>query len=440
MRTTRVLQALFLVLAPLAVVVVSVRAIRASDFRVYYYASRVLIEGHGQLYGPMSGIGWPQYYRYSPLFLLVVLPFALLPYKAAVAVWAVLKCAALYLLARELGRRLDFPQTGYWWLIAMFLCGGFLVQELGLGNAQFLIFALVAVALLSLEKGPWPAAFLLALAASIKIWPLFFVPYLVARRRIGVAAWTTSIIAGLTLLPAAYFGWTRNLSLLREWAVQEWTTGSLQVGMWFPGQSLSGILERYLTRMDYSTWTDRNYVQLHLLHLNPDYIPWIWGLLVGGAYLALLWLAHETVDNTERRVHVLIMDSIAFCVLPLLEPFAHRIAFVVLLWPAVVAAALLARHGTPSRLSKAFIYAAAAIELMEALAPGARMQRLFQIVGVDFWAACILAAGFITAWIDWRRVFAAERITAPVRSDCPSQLAPQPELLSINASQGRSAS
>ena len=242
MRASRVLQALFLILAPLAVAILSVRSIRSSDFRVYYYASRVLIEGHGHLYGPMSGIGWPQYYRYSPLFLLVFVPFALLPFGSAVAVWAVLKCAALYFLARELGRRLNFPQRGYWWLVAMFLCGGFLVQELGLGNAQFLIFALVAAALLSLERGRWPAAFLLALAASIKIWPLFFVPYLVARRRTRLAAWTTAIIAGLTLLPAAYFGWARNLSLLREWAVQEWTTGSLQIGMWFPGQDRKSVV------------------------------------------------------------------------------------------------------------------------------------------------------------------------------------------------------
>ncbi len=357
------------------------------------------------------------------------MPFALLPYTASVAVWAVLKCLVFYLVVRALGRRVDFARTGFWWLLPMLLCGGFVVQEFGLGNAQFLIFGLVAASLLSLDRGEWPAAFPLALAASLKIWPLFFVPYLVARRRTRLAMLTMALIAGLTLLPAAYFGWSGNIRLLREWFVQEWTTGSLQVGMWFPGQSLSGILQRYLTRMDYSTWTDRNYVQLHLLHINSVYVPWIWGSLASSAYLGLLWLAHETVETGESRTPVLLLDSLAFCTLPLLEPFAHRIAFVVLLWPATVAAALVARQGFPSARAKTLIYAAAAIEAIEAVTPGARMQRLFQIVGVDFWATCILTAGLLTTWLEWRRMYMSEVLSEEVALDEPSELAGRRELV-----------
>ncbi len=114
MRANRVLQAFFIVLAPLAVFFLYVRATRSSDFIVYYRASRVLVEGHGHLYGPLSGIGWPQYFRYTPLFLLVFLPFALLPYKAAVAVWlcCLLKCAAIYFDSRVRRWVLPGPATG----------------------------------------------------------------------------------------------------------------------------------------------------------------------------------------------------------------------------------------------------------------------------------------------------------------------------------------
>jgi len=403
------LQVLLVILALLAVAGVSARADRAADFRVYYYASRVLIEHRGQLYGPLSGIGWPQYFRYPPFFLLAFLPFALLPYKAAAAVWAALKCAVLYALLRALGRRLDFPRSGFWWLVPVFLCGGFVVQELGVGNVQLLVFGLAAAALLSLEgNSSWPA-FLLAFATSLKVWPLFFVPYLAVRRHSRVAALTLVLVAGFMLLPAAYFGWSDNLHLLREWIAQEWGTGSMGVGTWFPSQSLSGVLQRYLTVMDYSKWPDPNYVQIHFLQLDPRLLPWIWAVVAGSAYLGLLWLARRASMTAEGRPPLLLTEALAFCALPLVEPFAHRIAFVVLLWPAMVAGALLARPGFPSARAKLLICAAVAIEGIEPLVPGAEMQRLFQVLGVDFWATCILTAGLLLAWSEWRRMQATRQ-------------------------------
>jgi hypothetical protein len=97
-------------------------------------------------------------------------------------------------------------------------------------------------------------------------------------------------------------------------------------------------------------------------------------------------------------------DALAFCALPLLAPFSHRIAFVVLLWPAIVAGALLARREFPSARSKLLIWAAVAIEALEPLVPGSKPQRFFQVLGVDFWAAGILTAGLLMAWMEWRRM------------------------------------
>lgn len=403
MRSTRVLQILFVILAVLAVATVTAHATRAADFRVYYYAARVLIDHRGQLYGPLSGIGWPQYFRYPPFFLLIFLPFALLPFKAAAAAWVALKCVVLYGLVRALARRLDFPRTGWWWLLPVLLCGSFVAQEFGLGNAQFLIFGLVAAGLLSLERHESQAASLLALAASLKVWPLFFVPYMTARRHVRAALLTLGLTAVLALLPAAYFGWNGNIALFRQWFVQEWSTSGLGEDSWFPGQSLSDVLQRYLTRMDYSKWPDPNYPQLHLLRIDPVVVTWIWVLMAGGAYLGLLWLARRASNTTAGRPPVLLTEALAFCALPLLEPFAHRIAFVVFLWPAMVAGAALARPGLLPPRSKVFLWAAAAIEGVQPLVPGAKMQRLFQVLGVDFWAACMLTAGLLLAWLQWWR-------------------------------------
>jgi Glycosyltransferase family 87 len=412
----RILRALFALLALLAVAVTYSQASRSVDFMAYYYAARVAMGLQpGRVYGLASGIGWPQFFRYPPLFLVLILPLALLPYKLSVAVWAAFKCAALYLVIRTIGRRLNFPRTGLWWLVPVLLCGGFLAQELILGNVQFLVFAVVAAGLLALERHEWRGAFLLALGVTLKIWPLFFMPYVAVRKGARAALLMAVSLGGLMLLPAAYFGWSGNINLVRDWIVQEHSTSTLAGETWFPGQSLAGIMERYLTVMDYSKWPDRNYVQLHLLQLNPRVVELIWYSLAGAAYLGLLWLARKTsehggLESTEVEGPaespifggVLLADALAFCALPLLSPFAHRIAFVVLLWPAMVAGALLARPGFPSARSKGLIGVAVAIEAIEPLLSSARMQRLFQVIGVDFWAACILTAGLLTAWMEWR--------------------------------------
>jgi len=308
-----------------------------------------------------------------------------------------------------LSRRLNFPRSGLWWLVPVALCAGFLVQELVLGNAQFLIFAVCAAGFLWLERDEWGGAFLLGLGVMLKIWPLFFLPYLAVRKGARAAAFMLASIAVLLLLPASYFGWSGNARLIHDWVAQEWSLRGLAAETWFPGQSLAGILERYLTFMDYSKWPDRNYLQLHLLNLNLRLVEGLWYALAGAAYLGLLWLARESRKNANGKSSMLLGDALAFCALPLLSPFAHRIAFVVLLWPAMVAGALLARRGFPSAAARTLIYAAVIIEAIEPLLSSSRAQRLFQVIGVDFWAASLLTLGLLIAWVDSRRVQNAQK-------------------------------
>ena len=419
MRSRRFLQALFAFLALVAIAVTYSQAARSVDFMAYYYAARVAMGLQpGHVYGLASGIGWPQFFRYPPLFLLLILPLGLVPYKISVVVWAAFKFVALYLLVRALARRCDFPRTGLWWLLPVLLCAGFWVQELILGNLQFLVFAVVAAGLLAIDGAEWRGAFLLALGVALKIWPLFFMPYIAVRKGVRAALLMAVFLGGLMLLPAAYFGWSGNVSLTRDWITQERSTSNLTAEAWFPGQSLAGIMERYVTVMDYSKWSDRNYVQLHLLHLNPRLVELMWYGLAGAAYLGLLWVARRASEHSELEFPilggVLLTDALAFCAMLLLSPFAHRIAFVVLLWPAIIAAALLARPGFPSPRAKLLIWLAVAIETIEPLLSSAKMQRLFQVIGVDFWAACILTAGLLMAWTEWQRARAVVQESEPL--------------------------
>lgn len=385
---------LLLVVALFLVVVFSKPAIHSVDFLVYYHAARVLVDGHGSFYGLQSGIGWPQFFRYPPLFLVAFLPIALLPLKSAVIVWAALKCAILFFVAKELAIRTEFPPGGWWWLVPVCFCGAFFVQEFRFGNAQFLIFALVAASLWNLRRRPMWSAFTLALAVSLKVWPLFFLPYVAARRHLRVASLTAAFIVGLTLLPSVHFGWPGNIALLRQWTAQEWGTGSLGEQAWFPSQSLGGVLQRYLTAMDFSKWPDPNYPHTNFAALDPRDVRLAWLVLTVIGYGGLLLLARATPDALGSLI-----DALSFCALPLLQPFAYRPEMIVLLWPAMAAGTLLARRKALPKWALICLCGAVVIEGAEPLIPGAQTQRFFQSAGVDFWAASLLAAGLLGVWL-----------------------------------------
>lgn len=192
------------------------------------------------------------------------------------------------------------------------LSGPYLVQEFRYGNAQFFIFALVAASLLWLRMRPTAAAFALGLAASLKIWPLFFFPYLGVRRQWRVLLWTLVFAVVLTLLPAAYFGWRGNATLLRQWASQEFQTQLGAAEVWFPSQSLRGVLMRYLVEIDYAKLPDPNYHNVNLLAFDP---PQRTPAVAGAGCRSLRWLAllgaeHGPVARIHRaRISILCVGS-----------------------------------------------------------------------------------------------------------------------------------
>src|SRR5262245_57249637 len=160
------------------------------DFRVYYYEAQTVFVDKGPVYGQLSGLGWPMHYRYPPLFLFLAVPFTAVPISWAAAVWVILKCVALGLLIVALWKRLGPTSHKAAWFLSLLLAGPYVIEDLRYGNAQSLIFALTGAALLLLTSAPLLAAAALALAISIKVWPLYFVPYLAVRREWKVVGWT----------------------------------------------------------------------------------------------------------------------------------------------------------------------------------------------------------------------------------------------------------
>jgi hypothetical protein len=360
---------------------------RPMDFRVYYHGAADVFNGTRPVYGEKSGIGWPMHYRYPPLFLFFAAPFTLMSLSKAAALWTALKCASVFLLIRALWNRLGPDTRTATWLIPLLLAGPYVVEDLRFGNAQGFIFVLSAAALLLLSSAPLIAAFMLALAISIKVWPLFFVPYLLARREWKVVGWALAFTAALLLLPSFYFGIDGNLDLLAQWTRQEFSTQTGQAEIWFPSQSLRGVMMRYLTFIDYTQVPDSNYALVNVAALDRGTVRFLWMALAGAAYGGLLLIAARL---KERRFGL--FDALAFTLLILLQPFSQKYTLVVLLWPAMVAARV-----TDTGKARGLLYAAVAIAFVQPLINGSAAQRLMQVLGVDFLATALLAAFLIAS-------------------------------------------
>jgi hypothetical protein len=360
------------------------------DFRVYHYGARGVLDGTRPVYGPSSGLGWPLHYRYPPLFLLIFAPFSLLPLPVGAAVWLLLKAGVLFMLLHTMSRRLGMPPVpGFPFLITFLFITPYIVEEFRYGNAQFFVIALTAVSLLVARDRPLLSAANLALAISVKVWPVFFLPYLLIRGDRRVVTYTAGLVVLLTLLPALYFGFSGNLDLLRQWVSQE---SQIQLGsneIWFPNQSLRGVLMRYLTVVDYSQVPDSNYPTIHIAALDGRLVRLVWFVLAGAAYLILLVIARRGRDTSGWLEH-----GLAFCLVALLEPFTQKYALAVLLWPAVMAAFLMTKP-----LLRTLIYAAVVCVLVQPLAPGATAQRLLQVLGADFYATLFLTGAIFLACI-----------------------------------------
>jgi hypothetical protein len=356
------------------------------DFRVYHYGARGVFNGTRPVYGVTSGLGWPMHYRYPPLFLLLFAPFAMLPLGWSAALWVVLKFALLAWLVQALWKRGLKPPGAYASLIALLLIGPYIVEEFRYGNAQFFVVALTIAALMILRDRPLLGAASLALAISLKVWPLFFIPYLAARREWRFVAHTLAFVLVLALLPAMYFGVRGNFSLLGEWYTQESHTQLSESEIWFPNQSLRGVLMRYLTVIDYSQVPDSNYALVNIATFDPAKVRWLWMILAGSIYAAFLVLVYRGRDVGEWLDH-----SLAFCFLALLEPFTQKYALIVLLCPAIVAAGLL-----KERRPRILIYSAIVLVLIQPLAPGSSAQRILQVLGLDFGAALLITIALAT--------------------------------------------
>jgi alpha-1,2-mannosyltransferase len=181
-----------------------------TDFSSFYAAGSLALEGHAAAIYDMAahfareqqifGAATPYYsWLYPPIFLLVAVPLALLPYPIALIVWQATSLA-LYLavIAAVLKplRRANAVIARLWLPVAAAFPAVFI--NLGHGQNGFLTAALLGAALLALPQRPIVSGILFGLLAYKPQFGL-----LIPIALLAAAQWRTTIAAGITVIVLA---------------------------------------------------------------------------------------------------------------------------------------------------------------------------------------------------------------------------------------------
>jgi len=210
-----------LALASLAAVIVASALPAGYDFHAYWLAGRNLLTG-GPLYPDATTIlGLPDEFRYLPIVAIVFVPFALLPYSVALAIWIGIELAT----AAAVGVALIRPLPASWrpWAAAGYVFFLGLVLEVTLGNVNLISLAL-ALAAWRLRDRALPAGILLAAAVGLKFLPLTLLLFYVASGRwrpvlIGGVIGSAALAVGALLMPDRTAEYIRFAPRLLE---QDW--------------------------------------------------------------------------------------------------------------------------------------------------------------------------------------------------------------------------
>jgi len=288
------------------------------DFRVFHSTARHFLRG-GELY--RVALEWSAHptrvyphglYFYPPPSVLLFVPFALLPYKAAAIAWTLMNYGLLVPIVFFLGR-LSLPPgrdpaVSVALVVVWLTLAWPLTWSLYLGQVSVMVLFCLAGGLYFLERRrPWACAFLLVGAAMLKVIGAFPLLYLARCKWRKMAAPT----ALLLLLPLG--------TMPREWGVYVRHVMPMQstIHRAFPrfvlkndNQSVYALLSRTLTR---NTETGN---QLHRPLLR-DALWRLWSLTVLGT---VLWVVLRRPRSEEQAV----LGAIALIVAPLL---AHPVCF-----------------------------------------------------------------------------------------------------------------
>jgi hypothetical protein len=265
------------------------------DFEVYWEAG-----GRALKTEPLYRAADEHYqFKYLPGFAVLISPLAMLPLRAAKAVWFALSVGLLAGLLTLSLRLLPERRLNPGLLIGLtsLTMAKFYGHELVLGQSNILLAVLVLLGVSQLRsKRDTGAGLLLAASVLVKPYAIIFLPYLLIRRRVrALLAFGVGLVVAL-LLPAVVYGMTANMALLNGWLTTV-TTSTVPTLVIQDNVSIVGM---------YSKW----------LGVGPLAV-WLSGATIGA--IGLLFVA-----VTRARRHLLFPEYLEMALLltliPLISP------------------------------------------------------------------------------------------------------------------------
>ncbi len=186
------------------------------DFRTWRVAAVRVLEAE-PLYRAEDG---HYQFKYLPMFALVMAPFGAVSRDVGQMIWFAISVGLLVALLRWSVMALPDRRLSTRILVAItfVLMAKFYLHELQLGQANLLLGALLVAALLAIQHDrAATAGALVGAAVFVKPYALILVPWLMVMQGWRATATAVSVVAAGGLLPAAVYGWSGNLDLLRGW-------------------------------------------------------------------------------------------------------------------------------------------------------------------------------------------------------------------------------
>lgn len=305
-------------------------AVNGGDFDVYLDAGQKIQNGQN-IYQPPFFKGL-QYY-YGPVFALIIAPFSPLPFYIPEFLWVLFICYCVYrifILCAGYFPEFKTAKEKFIWLALTFVFTyRFIIDDVNMIQVtSFLLWATLEAFNLFEKKKFVLGGALLALAITIKLLPLLFLPYLLYRGKWKELCSTLFFIVVFIIAPALFLGIEFNTFLLNEWwkiinpsNKEHVLEGKLGV------QSLSALIPVYLTEVKGQIDVKQNFLDLNIQTVN--FI--LNAVRIAIILITLLFLKSMPFKAATSKLNFFWETAYIFMVTPLLFPHQQKYAFLYLI-------------------------------------------------------------------------------------------------------------